>query len=78
MGPGRSSSLCIGDDSLAVVGSGQTRDASNRPAVVEPQNVPGVPPLPLDKGKGKINLVKYPGGVRLPQTCRPTCCDCGT
>ena len=30
--------------------------------MVEPRNVPGAPPLPLDKGKGKINLIKYPGG----------------
>ena len=26
------------------------------------KNAPGAPPLPLDKGKGKINLIKYPGG----------------
>ena len=32
------------------------------PAVVAPRNVPGAPPLPLDKDKGKINLIKYPGG----------------
>ena len=62
MGPGRSSSLRIGDDSSAVAGSGRTRDASDRSAVVEPRNVPRVPSLPLDKGKGKINLIKYPGG----------------
>ena len=62
MGPGRSSSLRIGDDSSAVAGSGRTRDASDRSAVVEPRNFPGAPPLPLDKGKGKINLIKYPGG----------------
>ena len=62
MGPGRSSSLRIGDDSSAVTGSGRTRDASDRSVVVEPRNVPRAPPLPLDKGKGKINLIKYPGG----------------
>ena len=62
MGPGRSFSLSIGDDSSAVAGSGRVRNASSRSAVVEPQNVPGVPPLPLDKDKGKINLIKYPGG----------------
>ena len=30
--------------------------------MVEPQDVPEVPPLPLGKGKGKINLIKYPRG----------------
>ena len=30
--------------------------------MVEPRNIPGAPPLPLDKDKGKINLIKYPGG----------------
>ena len=62
MGPSRSPSLHIGDDSSTVVGSGRVRDASGRSAAVEPQNAPGVPPLPLDKGKGKIKLIKYPGG----------------
>ena len=62
MGPGRSSSLRIGDDSSAAVGSGQVRNASGRPTVVAPRNVPEAPPLPLDKDKGKINLIKYHGG----------------
>ena len=63
MGPGRSSSLRIGDDSSAIAGSGRVRNASGLSTVVEPQNVPGAPPLPLDKDKGKINLIKYPGGL---------------
>ena len=46
MGPGRSSSLRIGDDSLVVAGSGWARDDASRSAVVEPQNVAGAPPLP--------------------------------
>ena len=62
MGPGRSSSLRIGDDSSAITGSGRVRNASGRPAVVAPRNVPGAPPLPWDKDKGKINLIKSPGG----------------
>ena len=62
MGPSRSSSLLIGDDSSPVAGSGRVRDASIRSAAAEPQNVPGAPPLPLDKDKGKINLIKYPEG----------------
>ena len=53
MGPSRSSSLRIGDNSSTVAGSGRA---------AEPQNAPGAPPLPLDKDKGKINLIKYPGG----------------
>ena len=62
MGPSRSSSLRIGDDSSTVVGSGRVRDASSRSATVVPRNAPRTPPLPLDKDKGKINLIKYPGG----------------
>ena len=62
MGPGRSSSLRIGDDSSAIAGSEWARNASGRPAVVAPRNVAGSPPLPLDKDKGKINLIKYPRG----------------
>ena len=78
MGPGHSSSLRIGDDSSAVTGSGRVGNASGHSAVVEPRNIPRAPLLPLDKDKGKINLIKYLGGVRLPQICRPTCCVCGT
>ena len=62
MGPGRSSSLRIGDDSSSIAGSGRAGSVSGRPAMVAPRNVPGAPPLPLDKDKGKINLIKYPGG----------------
>ena len=52
----------IGDDSSTIAGSGRVRDAPSRSVAVEPRNAPGAPPLPLDKGKGKINLIKYPGG----------------
>ena len=62
MGPGRSSSLRIGDDSSTVASPGRTRGVSDRSAVAEHQNAPGAPLLPLDKGKGKINLIKYPRG----------------
>ena len=67
MGPARSSSLRIGDDSSVIVSSGQARDAPDRSAVVEIQdvpeapNVPEAPPLPLGKGKGKINLINTQG-----------------
>ena len=62
MGPGRSSSLRIGGDSFVVASSGRTRGASDRSATVELRNAPGALPLPLDKGKGRVNLIKYPGG----------------
>ena len=62
MGPGRSSSLRIGGGSSAVANIGRTRGASDRSAVVERRDAPGAPPLPLSKGKGRINLIKYPGG----------------
>ena len=62
MGPSRSCSLRIGDDSSTVVGSEWARDAPSRSAVVEPRNVPGAFPLPLGRDKGKINLIKYPRG----------------
>ena len=62
MGLSRSSSLRIGDDSSTVAGSRRVRDAPIRSAAAEPQNAPGAPSLPLDKDKGKINLIKYPEG----------------
>ena len=62
MGPGRSSSLRIGGDPSTVASSVRTRGASNRSAAGERQNAPESPPLPLDKVKGRVNLVKYPGG----------------
>ena len=62
MGPGRSSSLCIGGDSSVAVGSGRTGDASDRSAGVDLQEFPGEPHFPLNKGKGIIDKIKYPGG----------------
>ena len=62
MGPGRSSSLRIGGDSSTIASSGRTGGASDRSAGVELRDAPGAPPFPLDKGKGKVDLIKYPGG----------------
>ena len=31
-------------------------------AVVVHQATPGEPPFPLDKGKGKVNEIRYPSG----------------
>ena len=62
MGPGRSSSLRIGGDSSTVAGSRRTGGVSDRLARVELRDAPGVPPFPLDKGKGRVDLIKYPEG----------------
>ena len=62
MGSGRSSSLLIEGNSSAVAGSGRTRGTSDRLAAIELRNVPGALPLPLNKGKGRINLIEYPEG----------------
>ena len=62
MGPGRSSSLRIRGDSSTVASSGRTGGASDRSTGVELEIPPGAPPFPLDKGKGKVYLIKYPGG----------------
>ena len=62
MGLGCSSSLRIGGDSSTIFGSGRTGGESNRLAVVVPRDAPGEPPSPLDKGKDKIDEIKYPMG----------------
>ena len=62
MGAGRSSSLCIGGDSSDVASSGRTGGASDHSARVELRDAPGAPPFPLGKGKGRVDLIKYPGG----------------
>ena len=62
MGPGRSSSLRIRGSSSAASDSGRTRGTFDRSAAVELRNIPGALALPLDKGKGRINLIEYPEG----------------
>ena len=62
MGPGCSSSLRIGGCSSAIANTRRARGASDRSSVVERRDAHGAPPLPLDKDKGRINLIKYPGG----------------
>ena len=62
MGPGRSSSLRIGGDPSAVSGSGRTRGASDSLTMVVLRNTLGESPFPLDKSKGRIDKIKYPGG----------------
>ena len=60
MGPSRS--LRIGDDPSAGAGSERVRDVPVRSTAVGPQNAHEAPPLPLGKGKKKINLIRYPKG----------------
>ena len=62
MGPGRSSSLRIGGGSSVVPDSWRIGGASDRLAVVALRDAPGEPSLPLDKGKGRIDEIKYPVG----------------
>ena len=62
MGPGRSSSLRIGGDSSVVAGFRRTEGASDRLAGVDLRDAPRAPPFPLDKGKGRIDQIKYPVG----------------
>ena len=62
MGPSRSSYLRIGNDPSAGAGFGQDMEVPVRSTVAGPQNAPEAPPLPLGKGKRKINLIKYPKG----------------
>ena len=62
MGLGRSSSLRISGDSSVVAGSRRAGGASDRSAGVDLRDAPGEPPFPLNKGKGRIDEIKYPGG----------------
>ena len=64
MGPGRSSSLRIWGDSSVVFGSGRTGGESDRLAVVALRDALGEPHLPLGKGNGKIDEIKYPVGSK--------------
>ena len=62
MGLDRSSSLRIGGDSSVAAGSRRVGGASDRSAGVYLQDAPGEPPFPLNKGKGRIDEIKYPRG----------------
>ena len=62
MGPGRSSFLLIGGDSPVVADTGRTRSVPDCSATVELRDVPRALHLPLDKGKGRVSLIEYPGG----------------
>ena len=61
MGPGRSSVLRIGSNPAEASSSGWT-GGDDILAVVVHRDAPREPPFPLDKGKGKINEIRYPSG----------------
>ena len=62
MGPGRSSVLRIGSNPAEASSLRRTGGESYSLVVVVHQVAPGEPPFPLDKGKGKINKIRYPSG----------------
>ena len=62
MSLGHNSSLHIGGDPSAVFGSGRTCGSSDRLTRVVPRDAPGEPLFPLDKGKERIDEIKYLGG----------------
>ena len=62
MGLGRSSILRIGSDPSEASSSGRTDGGNDNLAMVVHRAAPGEPPFPLDKGKGKINEIRYPSG----------------
>ena len=62
MGPGCSSVLCIGGDPAEASSSGRIDGGNDNLTVVVHRAAPGEPPFPLDKGKGKINEIRYPSG----------------
>ena len=60
MGPSRSSVLRIGINPTEASSSGRTNRGNDSLVVVVHQAASGEPPFPLDKGKGKINEIRYP------------------
>ena len=71
MGPGLSSSLRIGGNPSVASGLGWTGGASDRSTGVVLRDAPGEPPFPLNKGKGKIDEIKYPGGSEYLKSAVP-------
>ena len=62
MGPGRSSVLRIGSNPVEASSSGRTDGGYNNLVVVVHRAAPRDPPFPLDKGKGKLNEIRFPSG----------------
>ena len=62
MGPGRSSVLCIGSNPVKASSSGRNDGGYDNLAMVVHRAAPGEPRFPLDKGKGKLNKIRFPSG----------------
>ena len=59
MGPGCSSVFRIGSNPAEASSSGRT-EGNDSLVVVVHRATPGEPPFSLDKGKGKMNKIRYP------------------
>ena len=64
MGPGLSSVLSIGSNLAEASSSRRTDGGNDSLAMVVHRAALGQPPFPLDKGKGKINDIRYPSGSK--------------
>ena len=62
MGPGLSFVLRIGSNPAEAFSSGRTDKGNDSFAMEVHRASLGEPPFPLDKGKGKINEIRYPSG----------------
>ena len=62
MGRSRSSVLRIGSNLAEASSSGRIDGGYDDLAVVVHRAAPGEPPFPLDKGKGKLNEIRFPSG----------------
>ena len=62
MGPGRSSVLHIGSNPAEPSSLGRTDGGCHNLVVVVHRAAPVEPPLPLDKGKDKLNEIRFPSG----------------
>ena len=62
MGPDHSSVLRIGSNPTEASSSGQTDRGYDNLAVEVHRAAPRERPLPLDKGKGKLNEIRLPSG----------------
>ena len=62
MGPGRSSVLRIRSNLAEASSLGRTDGGNDNLAVVVHRAAPGEPLFPLDKGKGKLNEIRFPSG----------------
>ena len=62
MGLDRSSIMRIGSNSAETSSSGWTDGGNENLAVVVHRAALGEPPFPLDKGKGKLNEIRFPSG----------------